>query len=84
MALWLKEAETKFMEAMMLLRTEKLPDGPELLDQLELDGYRAVAYKKDAKLCLRSRNNNDFTARYGMVKGRRADRFRKSPSPQLL
>lgn len=55
------------MEPMLLLRTEKLPDGPEWLYQLKVDGYRAIAYKKDGNLCLRSRNDNDFTVRYASI-----------------
>lgn len=54
---------------MLLLRTEKLPEGPEWLTELKIDGYRALAYKSSGKVQLRSRNDNDFTARYaGIVK----------------
>jgi bifunctional non-homologous end joining protein LigD len=49
---------------MLLLRTEKLPDGPDWLHELKLDGYRAVAIKSGGKVHLRSRNDNDFNARY--------------------
>ena len=31
---------------MLLLRTEKLPEGPEWLSELKLDGYRALAIKR--------------------------------------
>jgi DNA ligase D-like protein (predicted ligase) len=54
---------------MLLLRTEKLPDGPEWQVELKLDGYRAPAIKSSGKVHLRSRNDNDFNARYpGVVK----------------
>jgi DNA ligase D-like protein (predicted ligase) len=54
---------------MLLLRTEKLPDGPEWVHELKLDGYRAIAIKSGSKVHLRSRNDNDFNARYpGIVK----------------
>ena len=54
---------------MLLLRTEKLPDGPEWQVELKLDGYRALAIKSSGKVHLRSRNDNDFNARYpGVVK----------------
>ena len=54
---------------MLLLRTERLPEGPNWLYELKLDGYRALAIKTGGKVQLRSRNDNDFNARYpGLVK----------------
>jgi ATP-dependent DNA ligase len=54
---------------MLLLRTEKLPEGPDWLIELKLDGYRALAIKSGGKVQLRSRNDNNFNSRYpGMVK----------------
>jgi bifunctional non-homologous end joining protein LigD len=53
-----------------LLRTDSLPDSEQWLYELKLDGYRAIAFKRDGVLHLRSRNDNDFSARYpGVVKG---------------
>ena len=49
---------------MLLLRTERLPEGPEWLTALKLDGYRALAIKSGGKVQLRSRNDNDFSLRY--------------------
>ena len=49
---------------MLLLSTEKLPEGPDWLYEIKLDGYRALAIKTNTKVQLRSRNDNDFTARY--------------------
>src|SRR5579863_20878 len=64
-----KEARAKFFEPMLLLRTEKLPEGPEWLMELKLDGYRALAIKSVGRVELRSRNDNDFNSRYpGIVK----------------
>ncbi len=58
-----------FIDPMRLLRTDKLPEGPEWLIELKLDGYRAVAFKAGGKAHLRSRNDNDFNGRYpGIVK----------------
>src|SRR5215831_2323118 len=52
---------------MLLLRTERLPQGPDWI--VELDGYRALAIKSAGKVHLRSRNDNDFNVRYpGIVK----------------
>ena len=61
--------KAKFIEPMLLLRTEKLPEGAEWLVELKLDGYRALAVKTGGKVHLRSRNDNDFNTRYpGIVK----------------
>jgi DNA ligase D-like protein (predicted ligase) len=58
-----------FIPPMLLLRTERLPEGPNWLYELKLDGYRALAIKSGGKVQLRSRNDKDFNARYpGLVK----------------
>jgi len=49
---------------MLLLRTERLPEGDDWLYELKLDGYRALAIKSGGKIRLRSRNGNDFNPRY--------------------
>ena len=49
---------------MLLLRTESLPDSTQWLYELKLDGYRAIAFKRSGTVHLRSRNDNDFSARY--------------------
>ena len=55
---------------MLLLRTDSLPSGDQWLYELKLDGYRAIAFKRGGEIHLRSRNDNDFNARYpGVVKG---------------
>jgi ATP-dependent DNA ligase len=53
-----------FIEPMLLLRTEKLPEGADWQYELKLDGYRALAIKTAGKVHLRSRNDNDFDVRY--------------------
>jgi bifunctional non-homologous end joining protein LigD len=52
---------------MLLLRTEKLPEGPGVVYELKLDGYRALAIKNGGEVHLRSRNDNDFPARYPSI-----------------
>src|SRR4030081_3793391 len=52
---------------MLLLRTEKLPEGREWLVELKLDGYRALAIKSGGNVQLRSRNDNDFNSRYPAI-----------------
>jgi ATP-dependent DNA ligase len=52
---------------MLLLRTDSLPSGEQWLYELKLDGYRAIAFKRNGAVHLRSRNDNDFNARYPAV-----------------
>src|SRR5579862_1806622 len=53
---------------MLLLRTEKLPEGSEWQYEVKFDGYRALAIKTGGMVQLRSRNDKDFTRRYlGLV-----------------
>jgi len=53
---------------MLLLRADTLPDDLSLwIYELKLDGYRAVAFKTSGNVHLRSRNDNDFSKRYGSV-----------------
>src|SRR5688572_27404815 len=63
-------SSARFIEPMLLLRTDGLPDSEQWLYELKLDGYRAIAFKRDGSVHLRSRNDNDFSARYpAVVKG---------------
>src|SRR5690349_6127015 len=59
--------KASFVEPMLLLRTEVLPEGPNWLMELKLDGYRALAIKTAGTVQLRSRNNNDFSRRYPQI-----------------
>jgi DNA ligase D-like protein (predicted ligase) len=57
----------RFIDPMLLLRTDSLPSNDQWLYELKLDGYRAIAFKRRGAVHLRSRNDNDFSARYPAV-----------------
>jgi bifunctional non-homologous end joining protein LigD len=59
-----RKTKAKFIEPMLLLRTDKLPEGAEWRYEVKFDGYRALAIKTAGKVQLRSRNDNDFSERY--------------------
>ena len=45
---------------MLRLRTEKLSEDANWLYELKYDEFRALAIKTDGRVCLKSRNNNNF------------------------
>src|SRR5215831_12781662 len=57
----------RFISPMLLLRKTSLPEGPDWLYEIKLDGYRAIGIKSGGAVQLRSRNNNDFTKRYAAI-----------------
>ena len=42
----------RFIEPMLLVRTDMLPSGPAWRYELKLDGYRALAFKSASKVRL--------------------------------
>jgi bifunctional non-homologous end joining protein LigD len=52
---------------MLATLAEELPRGPDWLFELKLDGYRAIAYMRSGTCILRSRNDNDLSARFSPV-----------------
>ena len=52
---------------MLLLPTDRLPEGPNQSYELKMDGYRALAIKTGGRVKLRSRNDNDFNGRYPSI-----------------
>jgi bifunctional non-homologous end joining protein LigD len=59
--------KASFIEPMLLLRVESLPEGDGWEYELKLDGYRALGIKTGGKVELRSRNDNDFSLRYPSI-----------------
>lgn len=62
-----EKTKARFFEPMPLLATSSLPEGDDWAYELKLDGYRAIAFKSNGKVHLRSRNNKDFTLRYPAI-----------------
>src|SRR5207302_10375328 len=62
-----RTTSARFIEPMLLLRTDSLPSGEQWLYELKLDGYRAIAFRRNRDVSLRSRNDNDFNVRYPSV-----------------
>ena len=62
-----EKVKARFLEPMLLVKTDKLPEGNEWLYELKHDGYRGIAYKTGGKLYLRSRNDNNFSVRYPAI-----------------
>jgi bifunctional non-homologous end joining protein LigD len=57
----------QFIDPMLLLRTDALPEGSQWAYELKLDGYRAIAFKSKGRVHLRSRNDKDFAERYPAI-----------------
>ena len=62
-----RKRKAAFVEPMLLLRAENLPEGDAWQYELKFDGYRALAIKTGGKIHLRSRNDNDFSLRYPAI-----------------
>lgn len=63
----LPSREAGFIEPMECLAVTKLPDGPEWVYEIKLDGYRALAINANGKLSLYSRERKSFSRQYQHV-----------------
>ena len=62
-----QKTKATFVEPMLLLRTDSLPESGNWAYELKLDGYRALGINANGRVHLRSRNNKDFNARYPAI-----------------
>jgi ATP-dependent DNA ligase len=62
-----KATKAKFIDPMLLLSSETLPEGPSWSYELKLDGYRALAIKTNGTVHFRSRNDKDFDSKYPAI-----------------
>ena len=58
------EKTATFVEPMECLPVSKLPEGPQWVYEIKLDGYRAVAVKTGGKVTLYSRNQKPLNKRF--------------------
>jgi DNA ligase D-like protein (predicted ligase) len=63
------KTKASFISPMLLLKTERLPEGESWLYELKIDGYRSIAFKTGGTVHVRSRNDKDFSSTYtGILK----------------
>ena len=75
-----EKTKGRFFEPMLLLATNSLPNGKDWQYELKLDGYRAIGFKSNGRVHLRSRNNKDFALRYPAI----ASALQKLPSETVI
>lgn len=56
------------------------PKGKEWLHEIKLDGYRLIAFKKNNRTWLKTRNNNDWTNQFQII----ADEINKLPIDDII
>ena len=63
----LSAATIQFIEPMYALGVRNLPEGPEWLYEIKLDGYRCLAGKDASGVSLWSRRGNVFTSQFPAI-----------------
>src|ERR1700691_1775729 len=60
-------AKAQFIEPMLCLAVDKLPEGPAWQYEVKLDGYRAIGFRTKTGVELWSRNRRDLSRRFQNV-----------------
>ena len=61
------QTKARFIEPMLLVRTNRLPEGAGWEYEVKLDGDRAIAFRSGGHVHLRSRNDKDFGGKYSGI-----------------
>lgn len=59
-----RKAFPEHLEPQLATLSTSVPDGPDWLHEIKLDGYRLLAYLRKGEVTLRSRNAKDWTHRF--------------------
>jgi bifunctional non-homologous end joining protein LigD len=62
-----RKTSAGFIEPMLLVPSDTLPEGPDWAYELKLDGYRALAIKSYGVAHLCSRNNKSFDTKHPAI-----------------
>jgi DNA ligase D-like protein (predicted ligase) len=76
----LPDKKAAFVEPMECLAVAKLPEGPNWLWEIKLDGYRAIAVKSGKDVTLHSRNGKSLSKKFPYIR----DALRELPEGTVI